>query len=127
LAPIGHAFLAAARIEGRQRLAKRAGCEKIDSAAENTASYVMLLPRFTLRTVLVATAACAVLFLFIGIAYRGENWAWGVAIGILSFAVVAIVQALFFGIVWCFAQIFTSRAPAPDSAIRRAHNPEATA
>jgi hypothetical protein len=87
----------------------------------------MFLPRFTLRTVLAATAACAVLFLFAGIAYRGETWAWGVVAGILSFTVVAMVQALFFGIVWCFAQIFTSRSPASSSAIYPAHDPEANA
>ena len=71
----------------------------------------MLLPRFTLRTVLAITTACAVLFLFAGIAYRGETWAWGTTIGILSLGVTAIVQAMFFGIVWCFAQLSPRRPP----------------
>jgi len=78
----------------------------------------MLLPQFTLRSVLAATAVCAVLFLFVGIAYRGETWAWGATIGILSLGVVAIVQALFFCIVWCFAQLFTRPTPDTRSARR---------
>lgn len=86
----------------------------------------MLLPRFTLRSVLAATAVCAVLFLFVGIAYRGETWAWGATIGILSIGVVAVVQAMFFGVVWCFAQLFTTRSPARGSESRPAHEPGVT-
>jgi hypothetical protein len=112
---------------GARRLAKRAGYEKIDGVAANTLSHDMLLPRFTLRSVLAATAACAVLFLFVGIASRGETWAWGVTIGMLSLGVVAVVQAMFFGVVWCFAQLFTTRPPATSSGSRPAQQPETNA
>jgi hypothetical protein len=85
----------------------------------------MLLPRFTLRAVLATTAVCAVLFLFVGIAYRGETWAWGATIGILSLGVAVVVQAIFFGVVWCFAQLFTKSSPETSGGRRPLHEPEA--
>ena len=71
----------------------------------------MLVPRFTVRTILVVTALAAVFFLLVGTAFRGENWAWGVAFGVLSVAVAALVHAACFGMVWLFAQLFT---PSPS-------------
>jgi hypothetical protein len=85
----------------------------------------MLLPQFTLRTALKLLTACAVLFLFVGIAYRGEAWAWGVSIGMLSLAVVALVQAAFYGIVWCFSRLMPARATRSNSADRSPANAEA--
>ena len=67
----------------------------------------MLVPRFTVRTMLVVTALSAVFFLLVGTAFRGQNWAWGVAFGVLSVAVAALVHAACFGMVWLFAQLFT--------------------
>jgi type VI protein secretion system component VasK len=71
----------------------------------------MLFPRFTLRMILGVTTACAVFFLLVGTGYRGQAWAWGAAIGILSLGVVALVHAACFGIVWCFAQLSAAREP----------------
>jgi hypothetical protein len=68
----------------------------------------MLLPRYTIRTILAVTTLCAVVFLLVGTAYRGQTWAWGATIGVLSLAVTALVHAVHsvcFGIVWCFAQL----------------------
>ncbi len=73
----------------------------------------MLLPRFTLRTILAVTTACALLFLLLGTAYRGETWAWAGSIGVLSLAVTALVHATCFGIVWCFALLTNPRPPSP--------------
>ena len=65
----------------------------------------MLLPRFTLRTFLVLVSLSAILFLVVGMAYRGEQWAWGVTIGVVSLAITSLVHAAWFGIVWIFAQV----------------------
>jgi hypothetical protein len=69
----------------------------------------MLIPRFTLRTILVITTVCAGLFLLLGMAVRGEMWAWGAAIGALSLGVAAVVHAACFGIVWCFSRLSDKR------------------
>ena len=74
----------------------------------------MILPRFTIRTILAVTALCAVLFLLVGTGYRGQTWAWGASIGVLSLAVAALVHAACFGIAWCFARLSTeNRKDAP--------------
>ena len=73
----------------------------------------MLFPRFTLRTILAVMLASAVLFLLVGTGYRGQQWAWGAAIGILSLGVTALVHAACFGIVWCFAHLSTARSNSP--------------
>jgi hypothetical protein len=65
----------------------------------------MLVPRFTIRTVLAVMAAGAVLSLLMGMAYRGQTWAWGVILGVLSMAVTAAVHAAGFCVVWCFARL----------------------
>ena len=70
----------------------------------------MLLPRFTLRTILAVVTVCALLFVVVGMAARGQTWAWGVVIGILSLLVTALVHAAWFGMVWMFAQIPTRNA-----------------
>ncbi len=77
--------------------------------AIGTESECMLFPRFTLRTILAVMTACAVFFLLVGTGFRGQEWAWGAAIGILSLGVVALVHAACFGIVWCFAQLSAAR------------------
>jgi hypothetical protein len=69
----------------------------------------MLVPRFTIRTILAVTTGCAVFFLVVGTAFRGQNWAWGVAFGVLSLAVTALVHAACFGMVWLFAELFAPR------------------
>jgi hypothetical protein len=70
----------------------------------------MILPRFTLRTILAVTTVAALFFVLIGAGYRGQQWAWGAAIGVLSLAVVALVHASAFGVVWCFAKVATRRS-----------------
>ena len=72
----------------------------------------MLLPRFTIRTLLVMLTVSAVAFVILGMAYRGQNWAWGISIGLASLLVTAIVHAAWFGIVWIFTQMPSSRSKA---------------
>jgi hypothetical protein len=76
----------------------------------------MLLPRFTLRTFLALTTACALFFVLVGAGYRGQAWAWGAAIGIASLAMSLLVQAVLFGLVWCSARLSTARPANPTAA-----------
>ena len=86
----------------------------------------MLLPRFNLRAILAVTTASAVFFLLVGTGYRGQAWAWGATIGILSLGVTALVHAACFGIVWCFARISTARSNGPPLDQLRSAAEEAT-
>jgi hypothetical protein len=65
----------------------------------------MILPRFTIRTAFAVVTACAVVFLIAGTAYRGQTWAWGVTIAVLSLLITALVHAAWFGVVWLFTQL----------------------
>lgn len=67
----------------------------------------MLFPRFTIRTALAIVTAFSVLFLIAGMAYRGNNWAWGVTIGVVSLLFTALVHAGWFAIVWLFGRFLT--------------------
>jgi hypothetical protein len=68
----------------------------------------MLVPRFTIRTLLVVLTICAFISVVIGMAYRGQHWARGVTIGMASLALTALVHAAWFGVVWMLAR-FQSR------------------
>jgi uncharacterized BrkB/YihY/UPF0761 family membrane protein len=67
----------------------------------------MVFPRFTVRTLLVITAGCAVVFPILGLAFRDQSlaWAWGLSIGLISIAVTAVVHAAWFGLVSLFARL----------------------
>ena len=71
----------------------------------------MFLPRFTIRTILVVVTICAFAFVVVGMAVRGEQWAWGVTIALISLAVTASVHAAWFGIVSAFTRV-PSQPPA---------------
>ncbi|HEY3392621.1 MAG TPA: hypothetical protein VGK58_07930 [Lacipirellulaceae bacterium] len=63
------------------------------------------MPRFTIRTLLLMITLAAIVFVMIGTATRGQYWAWGVTIGLLSVIVTAFAHAAWFGIVWMFMRI----------------------
>ena len=69
----------------------------------------MLLPRFSIRALLGMLTICAVAFLIVGMAYRGQYWAWGVTIALVSLILTALVHAAWFGVVWLFAQMASAR------------------
>lgn len=60
----------------------------------------MLIPQFSIRSMLLLTAGCAVVFSVVGLALRGHYWAAGVSIGVLSLVAAFVVYALFFALVW---------------------------
>jgi hypothetical protein len=68
----------------------------------------MILPRFTIRALLVILTIGALVSVIVGMAFRGHYWAMGVTIGLLSLFFTALVHAAWFGIVWLVAQM-TSR------------------
>ncbi len=65
----------------------------------------MLLPRFTLRTILGILTLSAFVFLVAGMAYRGQTWAWGVTIAVICAVITLLVHAAWFCVVWLFAQL----------------------
>jgi hypothetical protein len=65
----------------------------------------MLVPRFSIRTLLVMLTLGAVACLIAGMAYRGKYWALGATIALASLAVTAFVHATLFGVIWIFARL----------------------
>jgi hypothetical protein len=59
---------------------------------------VMLLPRFSLRTMLLIAAGVAVAAVFAGQAVGGRIWAMGVTAGLVSIALALLAQAAFFAL-----------------------------
>ena len=56
----------------------------------------MLIPRFSLRTLLGAMTVFAVLALVVSMAVRGQSWAIGVAAGAASLVLALVVNAALF-------------------------------
>ena len=73
----------------------------------------MLMPRFSIRGLLALLTVSAFAFVIAGMAYRGQNWAWGATIGIMALLVTALVHAALFGLVWLFVR--TPSAPTDAS------------
>jgi hypothetical protein len=78
-----------------------------------------VVPRFTIRTLLVMLTVCAVIFVMIGTATRGQYWAWGVSIGILSVIIVALTHAAWFGIAWLFLQMSQDKPQISEPELRQ--------
>jgi hypothetical protein len=70
----------------------------------------MLLPRFTIRALLVLLTVCAFIFVIAGMAVRGHHWAWGMTIGLLSVGLTLLVHIAWFAAVWTLAQMQARRA-----------------
>jgi Na+/melibiose symporter-like transporter len=73
----------------------------------------MLLPRFTIRALLVMITICAFVFVIAGMAVRGQHWAWGITIGILSLAFTMLVHAAWFSVVRMLAQMQSRQKEKP--------------
>ena len=68
-----------------------------------------LLPRFSLRTLFWLVTACGIIFVVVGMAARGHDWAWGVSIGLASILFTALVHAGIFCMVSVFGQLRAAR------------------
>jgi len=60
----------------------------------------VLLPQYTIRRLLVITAACAGVFSVFGLAARGHQWAIAVSVAIVAGAAAFLIFAAVFGVVW---------------------------
>lgn len=79
----------------------------------------MIFPRFSIRTLLAITALAAVLFVVLGLAFRGQSWAWalGLAIGVVSIGVTAVVHAAWFALASLFARLLPGNTPRSPGAV----------
>jgi hypothetical protein len=80
----------------------------------------MLIPQFTLRTLLGITAGCAVVFSVLAFAVRGQPWAIGVSVAVGTVVVAMLVYAGLFGVLWLFSLIGAGRAARGRSPFRPA-------
>jgi Na+-driven multidrug efflux pump len=64
----------------------------------------MFAPRYSIRTILIVMTGLAFYFLLAGLGVRGHAWAGGIAIGVGSLLVVALVHAAFFYLFWTIGQ-----------------------
>jgi hypothetical protein len=61
----------------------------------------------------------AVGFLIVGMGFRGQHWAWGATIGLLSVLITALIHAVWFAVIRFFAQIGSSGEKAKEQATDR--------
>jgi uncharacterized membrane protein len=64
----------------------------------------MLLPRFSIRTMLMIATGVAVASLFAGEAIGGRAWAMGLTVAVVSVPLALLVQAAFFALGSAFAR-----------------------
>jgi len=72
----------------------------------------MLIPQFSLRSILAATAVCGVVSLVGAAALRGAPWAGAVIIAIAALFVILAIHGLMFFVVWVLSLV-TPRGRAP--------------
>ena len=75
------------------------------------AYYFMLIPQFTLRRLIVVTAAIAVLSLIVTWGGHGTPWAIGVIAMLVLLGVTVAIHVLLFAVVWLVS--LSGRQPAP--------------
>lgn len=66
----------------------------------------MLIPRFTIRWLLLLTTICAVVFFIVGFAVRGESWAIAISTSVVSLAFAFFLYGLFFVAAFILATLF---------------------
>jgi hypothetical protein len=76
----------------------------------------MLIPRFSLRALLIATAVCAVFSLVIAGAVRGQSWAIGVTAGFAALVAVMLLHPLAFGLALILSSLRVKVTPPPAGA-----------
>jgi hypothetical protein len=93
--------------------------EQLPDETKPDSAQQSLVPRFTIRTLLIILTVCAVIFVMIGTATRGQYWAWGVTIGILSVIIVALTHAAWFGIARLFLRMSQDKPQVSESELRQ--------
>ena len=64
-----------------------------------------LLPQFSIRLMLGATAAVAVLLSVVALAARGHGWAIGLSLGVAGLVIAFATYAVLFGVLWVFSVV----------------------
>lgn len=64
----------------------------------------MIIPRFTIKTLLGLMVLAAFMSLILAQAVRGQSWAIGVCVGLVSLFVALAAHSLVFAIAWVLAQ-----------------------
>lgn len=75
----------------------------------------MLIPQYSIRFLLGLTTACAVAFMFLGMAVRGNSWAFGVTAALGTLCLVMLLYAAMFALLWLASLVFRSQASRGDS------------
>ena len=73
----------------------------------------MLIPRFSLRALLIATAVCAVFSLVLAGAVRGQPWAIGMTAALGAFLAVMLLHPLAFGLALVASSLRVKVTPPP--------------
>ena len=60
----------------------------------------MLVPRFSLRFLLVLTTLCGVFFFVVTLAVQGYHWAIAVCMAVVGLALSMLVHGAVFGMAW---------------------------
>lgn len=88
----------------------------------------MLIPQFSIRSMLLVTAACAGVFSIVALGVRGEAWAIAVSAAIGALALVMLLYGALFGLVWLISVVaatFRRRAEPGQSPFRQSVPPSA--
>jgi hypothetical protein len=86
------------------QLARPAAVQLAISFGFRSQSSLMLLPRFSIRTLLVVATVVALASVFAGEASGGRVWALGLTTGLVSIPLALAVQAAFFALGSAFAR-----------------------
>jgi hypothetical protein len=65
----------------------------------------MLIPRFSLRWLLIVTTVCGLFFYVVALATQGSHWAIAVSAAIATLLVNFLVYAVFFAFGWLLATL----------------------
>lgn len=70
-----------------------------------------LAPQFSLRWMLGVTTVCAFLFAIVGMAVQGHGWAIGISAGLGTIALMMIIYAILFAVIWTMGNLVPHRRP----------------
>lgn len=85
----------------------------------------MILPRYSLRVILLVTAICAVISLILAQGLRGKPWAAGMSMGLLAAVVTLALGAVAFGLIWAVATLLASLRASSDESLRTGREADA--
>ncbi len=66
----------------------------------------MLIPRFSIRFLLLLTTVCGVFFFIVTLAVQGSLWATAVSVAVVGVILSMLVQAGTFGVAWAITSFF---------------------